>query len=61
MKLFSKKSIIFYSILGLFSLFIARFIRDIFDLALYIEVLITTFIIIPMYMLARRLAKKYLR
>ena len=30
MKLFSKKSIIFYSILGLFSLFIARFIRDIF-------------------------------
>ena len=60
MKLFSKKSIIFYSILGLFSLFIARFIRDIFDLALYIEVLITTFIIIPMYMFARRLAKKYL-
>ena len=60
MKLFSKKSIIFYSILGLFSLFIARFIRDIFDLALYIEILITTFIIIPMYMLAGRLAKKYL-
>ena len=60
MKLFSKKSIIFYSILGLFSLFIARFIRDIFDLALYIEILITTFIIIQMYMLARRLAKKYL-
>ena len=60
MKLFSKKSIIFYSILGLFSLFIARFIRDILDLALYIEILITTFIIIPMYMLARRLAKKYL-
>ena len=60
MKLFSKKSIIFYSILGLFSLFIARFIRDILDLAIYQEILITTFIIIPMYMLATRLAKKYL-
>ena len=60
MKLFSKKSIIFYSILGLFSLFIARFIRDILDLAIYLEILITTFIIIPMYMLASRLAKKYL-
>tara|TARA_B100000989_G_scaffold76280_3_gene54077 strand:+ start:11819 stop:12004 length:186 start_codon:yes stop_codon:yes gene_type:complete len=60
MKLFSKKSIIFYSILGLFSLFIARFIRDILDLAIYLEILITTFIIIPMYMLATRLAKKYL-
>ena len=60
MKLFSKKSIIFYSILGLFSLFIARFIRDILDLAIYLEILITTFIIIPMYMLATKLAKKYL-
>ena len=60
MKLFSKKSIIFYSILGFFSLFIARFIRDRLDLAIYLEILITTFIIIPMYMLATRLAKKYL-
>ena len=50
MKLFSAKSIIFYSILGAITAFvIAPFIRSMLDYSNTIELLITTAIIIPMY------------
>jgi hypothetical protein len=61
MKLFSKKSIIFYSILGAITAFIiAPFIRGMMDFSNGIELLITTLIIIPMYAVITRLVKKYL-
>ncbi len=61
MKLFSIKSIIFYSILGAITAFIiAPFIRSLLDFSLGIELLITTSIIIPMYAVATRILKKYL-
>ncbi|RZO25319.1 MAG: hypothetical protein EVA95_03700 [SAR86 cluster bacterium] len=61
MKLFSKKSIIFYSILGAITAFIiAPFIRNMMDFSNSIELLITTLIIIPMYAVITRLVKKYL-
>ena len=61
MKLFSTKSIIFYSILGAITAFvIAPFIRSLMDLSTGIELLITTAIIIPMYAVITRLLKKYL-
>ena len=54
MKIFSKKSIIFYSILGAFTaFFIAPFIRNLLDLSLTLEILVTTAIIIPMYIVAK--------
>jgi len=60
-KLFSIKSIIFYSILGAITAFIiAPFIRSLLDFSLGIELLITTSIIIPMYAVATRILKKYL-
>ena len=60
-KLFSTKSIIFYSILGAITAFvIAPFIRSLIDFSTGIELLITTAIIIPMYAVITRLLKKYL-
>ena len=60
MKLFSKESIIFYSILGAFTGFvIAPFIRSLMDLSTPIELVITTCFIIPMYVLAKKLLLKY--
>ena len=61
MKLFSTKSIIFYSILGAITAFvIAPFIRSFLDYSVTVELLITTTIIIPMYAVITRLARKYL-
>ena len=61
MKLFSIKSIIFYSILGAITAFIiAPFIRSLLNFSLGIELLITTSIIIPMYAVATRILKKHL-
>jgi hypothetical protein len=61
MKLFSKESIIFYSILGVFTGFvIAPFIRSLMDLSTPIELLITTCFIIPMYVVAKRLLLKFI-
>ena len=61
MKLFSTKSIIFYSILGAITAFIiAPFIRSLIDFSTVIELLITTAIIIPMYAVVTRILKKYL-
>ena len=60
MKLFSKESIIFYSILGAFTGFvIAPFIRSLMDLSTSIELIITTCFIIPMYVIAKKLLLKY--
>ena len=59
MKLLSKTSIIFYSILGIFSLFIARGIRDLLDYSLLVEIIITSAIIIPMYMVCRKILMKF--
>ena len=61
MKLFSKESIIFYSILGAFTGFvIAPFIRSLMDFSTPIELLITTCFIIPMYIAAKRLLLKFI-
>ena len=61
MKLFSTKSIIFYSVLGAITAFvIAPFIRSFLDYSVTVELLITTAIIIPMYAVITRIARKYL-
>ena len=61
MKLFSKKSIIFYSVLGAITAFIiAPLIRSFLDYSVTVELLITTAIIIPMYAVITRLARKHL-
>ena len=61
MKLFSTKSIIFYSVLGAITAFvIAPFIRSFLDYSVTVELFITTTIIIPMYAVITRLARKYL-
>ena len=61
MKLFSTKSIIFYSVLGAITAFvIAPFIRSFLDYSIAVELLITTAIIIPMYAVITKIAKKYL-
>ena len=61
MKLFSKKSIIFYSVLGAITAFIiAPLIRSFLDYSATVELLITTAIIIPMYAVITRIARKYL-
>ena len=61
MKLFSTKSIIFYSILGAITAFIITpFIRSLIDFSTGIELLITTGIIVPMYAVVTRILKKYL-
>ena len=60
MKLLSKTSIIFYSILGIFSLLIARGIRELLDYSLFVEIIITSAIIIPMYMVCRKILLKFI-
>jgi hypothetical protein len=61
MKLLSKESIIFYSILGAVTAFIlAPFIRSLMDFSTPIEILITTSIIIPVYIIAKRLLVKFI-
>ena len=61
MKLLSKESIIFYSILGAITAFIlAPFIRSLIDFSTPIEILITTSIIIPIYIFAKRLLVKFI-
>ena len=61
MKLFSTKSIIFYSVLGAITAFvIAPFIRSFLDYSVTVELLITTAIIIPMYAVITRLARNIL-
>lgn len=60
MNLFSRNSIILYSLLGLVSLFLAGFIKDVLEFNTWIEVIITSSIIIPMYMLARKIFGRYL-
>lgn len=61
MKLFSKESIIFYSILGAFTGFvIAPFIRSLMDLSTPLELIITTAVIIPMYIVAKRVLVKFI-
>jgi len=60
-KLLSKESIIFYSILGLVTAFIiAPFIRGLIDFSTPIEILITTSFIIPIYIIAKRLLVKFI-
>ena len=61
MKLFSKTSIIFYSVLGLITaLLIAPFIRSLIDFSTPVEILITTSIIIPIYIVAKRILEKFI-
>ena len=61
MKLLSKESIIFYSILGAVTAFIlAPFIRSLMDFSTPIEILITTSIIIPIYIIAKRMIVKFI-
>ena len=61
MKLLSKESIIFYSILGAITAFIlAPFIRSLIDFSTPIEVLITTSIIIPIYIISKKLLLKFI-
>ena len=61
MKFISKESIIFYSILGAVTAFIlAPFIRSLIDFSTPIEILITTSIIIPIYIIAKRLLVKFI-
>ena len=61
MKLLSKESVIFYSILGAVTAFIlAPFIRSLMDFSTPIEILITTSIIIPIYIIAKKLLVKFI-
>lgn len=61
MKLLSKESIIFYSILGATTAFIlAPFIRSLMDFSTPIEILITTSIIIPIYIISKKLLLKFI-
>ena len=61
MKLFSKESIISYSILGAITGFvIAPFIRSLMDLSTPLELIITTAVIIPMYIIAKRVLVKFI-
>lgn len=61
MKIFSKKSIIFYSVLGAITAFtIIPFIRGLMDYSTIVEILITTGIVLPMYAVITRLFRKYL-
>lgn len=61
MKLFSKESIIFYSILGAISGFVlAPFIRSLMDYSTLVEILITTSIIIPIYIIAKKILIKFI-
>ena len=62
MKIFSKESIIFYSILGAITAFIiAPLIRSYLDYSTITELIITTAIIIPMYIIAKRLLQRFIK
>jgi len=61
MNLFSRNSIILYSLLGLISLFLAGFIRNFLEFNIWLEVSITTCVIIPMYIFARKIFSKFLQ
>jgi len=61
MNLFSRNSIFLYSLLGLVSLFLAGFIRDFLELDTWAELIITSCIIIPMYMFARKIFRRFLQ
>jgi hypothetical protein len=61
MKLFSKESIIFYSILGAISGFVlAPFIRSLVDYSTLVEIIITTSIIITIYIIDKRVLIKFI-
>ena len=61
MKLLSKESVIFYSILGAVTAFIiAPFIRSLIDFSTPVEILITTSVIIPIYIIAKRLLVRFI-
>tara|TARA_B100000902_G_C27224489_1_gene871440 strand:- start:976 stop:1176 length:201 start_codon:yes stop_codon:yes gene_type:complete len=60
MKLLSKESIIFYSILGAFAGFVvAPFIRSLIDFSFVVEIIITTAVILPLYYFAKRFFIKF--
>ncbi len=61
MNLFNRNSIILYSLLGLVSLFLAGIIRDFLEFDTWLELIITSSIIIPMYMFARKIFSKFLQ
>ena len=61
MNLFNRNSIILYSLLGLVSLFLAGMIRDFLEFDTWFELIITSSIIIPMYMFARKIFSKFLQ
>jgi|TARA_A100001015_G_scaffold14267_1_gene16658 hypothetical protein len=59
--LLSKESVIFYSILGAVTAFIiAPFIRSLIDFSTPVEILITTSVIIPIYIIAKRLLVRFI-
>jgi len=61
MKLLSKESIIFYSILGAITAFIlSPLIRSLMDFSTPIEILITTSIVIPIYIISKKLLLKFI-
>tara|TARA_A100001011_G_scaffold163829_1_gene172487 strand:+ start:123 stop:311 length:189 start_codon:yes stop_codon:yes gene_type:complete len=61
LKLLSKESVIFYSILGAVTAFIiAPFIRSLIDFSTPVEILITTSVIIPIYIIAKRLLVRFI-
>jgi|TARA_B110000977_G_scaffold144826_1_gene183825 hypothetical protein len=60
MKLLSKESIIFYSILGAITGFIlAPFIRSLMDFSTPVEIIITSCFIIPIYIIAKKILLKF--
>ena len=61
MNLLSRNSIILYSLLGLVSLFLAGFIKNFLQFDTWLEILITSCVIIPMYMFARKIFSKFLQ
>jgi len=61
MNILSRNSIVLYSLLGLVSLFLAGFIRNFLQLDAWLELLITSCVIIPMYIFARKIFSKFLK
>jgi len=61
MNLFNRNSIILYSLLGLVSLFLAGFIRNLLQFDSWLEILVTSCVIIPMYIIARKIFSKFLQ
>ena len=60
-KFFTPRYIIFYSVLGVLSLFIARGIRSLLEYPFVTEILISSSVIIPMYIIARKVFKNFLQ